>query len=216
MNHSTRVIRRPRGAWLPDVLIATAIIAAVALALLLVAACSSGSGPSVAGAGAAPKTSGAATSPASGSQAVAFAHCMRSHGVPRYPDPNSANTMPDGLPKVGPQELGVSTAQFQTADTACGHLLPNGGHVVQSVAQRLLSGGLKFARCMRSHGVPNWPDPARSTPAALALGAPPYMYQMGGIQGLDGRSFPAHVTATMHECLHLTHLNGAQVPNWSG
>ena len=34
--------------------------------------------------------------------------------------------------------------------------------------------------------------------------------------GLDGRSFPPQVTTAMHRCLHLTHLTGAQVPDWSG
>ena len=216
MDDSTCVVRRPRWAWLSDVLTAAAIIAAVALALLLAAACSSCSGPSSAGSGGAPDAGGSANSPPASSRALAFAHCMRSHGVPGYPDPNSRNTMPNGLPKVGPQRLGVTMSQFLAARGACGHLLPNGGHTAPSAAQQLLSDGLKFARCMRSHGVLNWPDPAHSTPAALALGAPPYMFQMGGLQGLDGRSFPAQVNTTMHQCLHLTQLTGDQVPDWSG
>jgi hypothetical protein len=46
----------------------------------------------------------AARTPSTTQQAVAYSHCMRSHGVPRYPDPYS-----DGqLPKVGAQQLGVA------------------------------------------------------------------------------------------------------------
>jgi hypothetical protein len=210
MNDSTRVILRPRRAWLTDVLTAIVIIALA----LLAAACSSGR--SSTGSGGSSNAGGSANSPSTNSQALAFGHCMRSHGVPKYPDPNSSNTMPDGLPKVSPQQLGITMSQFQAAQSACQHLLPNGGQATRSASQQLLSDGLKFARCMRSHGVPNWPDPTRSTPAAVALGAPPYMFQMGGLQGLDGRSFPPQVRTAMHECLHLTHLTGSQVPDWSG
>jgi hypothetical protein len=141
---------------------------------------------------------------------------MRFHGVPNYPDPNSRNTMPDGLPKISVQQLRVSSSKFQAAQRACRHVLPNGGQATQSASQQLLRDGLKYARCMRAHGVPNWPDPARSNPTAMALGAPSYMYQMGGLENLDGRSFPPWVTTTMRECLHLTHLAGSQVPDWSG
>jgi hypothetical protein len=206
MNDSTRVIRRPRR---PIARTAAAIIATAALALL--AAACSGS-PSPTGSGGSPNAGGSASPPS----AVAYSHCMRSHGVPNYPDPNGSNTMPNGLPKVSPQLLGVSSSQFQAVQTSCRHLLPNGGRATRSASQELLSDGLKFARCMRSHGAPNWPDPTRSTPTAVALGAPSYMFQMGGLQGLDGRSFPPQVSTAMHECLHLTHLTGSQVPDWSG
>ena len=212
MNDSTRVRRRPRRAGPATARTAAAIIATAALALLA-AACSSGS-PSSAGSGGSPNAGETANSRSTNSQALAFGHCMRSQGVPNYPDPNSSRST--GCPKSAAQQLGVSSSQFQAAQRACQHLLPNGGQAPQSASQQLLSDGLKFARCMRSHGVPNWPDPTRSTPAAVALGAPPYMFQMDGLQGLDGRSFPPQVRTAMHECLHLTHLTGSQVPDWSG
>jgi hypothetical protein len=213
MDDSARGTHRSRWACLPVLFTAAAIIATAGLALV-VAACSSG--PSSAGSAGSTDAGGSANPPPASSQALAFALCMRTHGVPKYPEPNSSNTMPNGLPKVGPRHLAVTMSQFQAAEGACGHLLPNGGHATQSAAQHLLSDGLKFARCVRSHGVLNWPDPTRSTPTALALGAPPYMFQMGGLQGLDGRSFPPQVSTAMHRCLHLTHLTGAQVPDWSG
>jgi len=103
-------------------------------------------------------------SPAS-QKALAYSRCMRSHGVPKYPDASGGNALPSGLPKVDPQRLGVSSSQYHAAQQACAHLLPNGGQMSQSQSQRDLRAMLGFARCMRSDGVPTWPDPTHD-PAA--------------------------------------------------
>jgi hypothetical protein len=78
------------------------------------------------------------------------------------------------LPKESAQRLGISSSQYQVAQRACQHLLPTtGGSLTasslqqcyladvcpQSLVQHAVNAGLKFARCVRSHGVPNWPDP---------------------------------------------------------
>ncbi|MGH2849222.1 MAG: hypothetical protein ACRDLP_01240 [Solirubrobacteraceae bacterium] len=84
---------------------------------------------------------------------------MRSNGVRDYPDPTGGTALPSGLPKVDLQQLGVSGSQFQAAERACAHLLPNGGHLTQAASQQMLSRMLGFSGCMRSHGVPSWPDP---------------------------------------------------------
>jgi hypothetical protein len=161
MNHRTRVMRRPRRAWPPAARTAAAIIATAAVALL--AAACSGS-PSSSGGSPNAGESTASTS------AVAYSHCIRSNGVPNYPDPDSSGV----LPKASAQELGVSSSQLQAAQRACQHLLPNNGGTLnasslrqceltgdcpQTLVRQALTEGLKFARCMRSHGVPNWPDP---------------------------------------------------------
>jgi hypothetical protein len=140
------------------------VLAALATTALLAAAC--GGSPSSTGSGGSPNAGGSASPPS----AVAYSRCIRSHHVPRYPDPTSSGT----LPKVSLQRLGVSSSQFQAAQRACGHLLPSNGGTLsaQSLQQCELTGdcppalvrqalteGLNFARCMRSHGVPNWPDP---------------------------------------------------------
>ena len=161
MNHSTRVTRRPRRARLRPARAAPAIIAMAVLAPLA-AAC--GGSPSRAGSGGSPPAGG----PADSTSAVAYSACMRSHGVPNYPDPDSSGQ----LPKTGAQLLGISTSQYQTAQQTCRHLLPTGGSVQQQEAQcmqnsdcppallqQMMAGDLKLARCMRSHGVPNFPDP---------------------------------------------------------
>jgi len=158
MNHSARVPRRVRRARPPVARAAAAVIATGALALL--AACSGS-----------PSSTGSAGSAASTS-AVRYSHCIRSHGVPNYPDPDPGSG--GGIPKGSAQHFGVSSSVFQAAQTACQHLLPaTGGSLTasslqqcylagdcpQALVQHALTAGREFARCMRSHGAPNWPDP---------------------------------------------------------
>jgi hypothetical protein len=144
-----------------------AIIATAALALL--AAACSGS-PSSTGSGGAPAAGGSASAGGSANSpsAVAYSHCMRSHEVPNYPDPTGSRQ----VPKTSPQRLGVSSSRLQAAQRACQYLLPSAGPAHQQTQQcmltgdcppalvrRILTAELRFARCMRSHGVTNWPDP---------------------------------------------------------
>jgi hypothetical protein len=114
-------------------------------------------------------TSSSATSAASAqAQRVAFSGCMRSRGVPNYPDPDSSGQ----LPKGGAEQFGVSSSRYQAAQHACQQLLPTGGSLHQqeyqcmqnsdcpsALVQQMLGADRKLARCMRSHGVPNFPDP---------------------------------------------------------
>jgi hypothetical protein len=153
------LMRRPRRAGPPIARTAAVIMATGALALLA-AACSSGSPSS----GGSTDAGGSANS-----RLVAYSQCMRSHGMPNFPDPTGG--VP---PKVTAQELGVSSSQLQEAQRACQSLLPvTGGSLTasslqqcylagacpQALVRQAVNAGLQFARCMRSHGVPNWPDP---------------------------------------------------------
>ena len=103
-------------------------------------------------------TASAASAHANGP--VAFARCMRSEGVPNWPDPNNSGVF--DKTKLTPEKLGTSASKDQAAQRACSHLLPSGGSG-PSAAQVLLmrTRGLRFSRCVRSHGVPNVPDPGR-------------------------------------------------------
>jgi hypothetical protein len=183
MNDSTRVMRRSRLGWPRPARTAAAIIAAAALALLAEAC--SGSLPS-AGSGGSPDAGGSANS----QKALAYSACMRSHGVAKYPDASSSNELPSGLPKVSVQQLGVSGSQYQAAQAACAHLLPNGGQMSQAQSQRDLRAMLGFARCMRSHGVPNWPDPTNG-PAGWG-------FNLVHVQGFDPNS--PQIDQKMSEC----------------
>jgi hypothetical protein len=96
---------------------------------------------------------------------------MRAHGVPNHPDPDSSGN----LQKTSAQQLGVSSSAFNAAQRACQDKLPSntGGSFADRVRQCYLAGdcpparvqqmmtvGRKAARCMRAHGVRNWPDPS--------------------------------------------------------
>lgn len=86
----------------------------VAVASLTLAACGSVS-PNVANVGTTTSTTTASNgSGASGSSAVDFSNCMRSKGVPNYPDPNSAGE----TPKESAQQLGSATQRSRPRRTA--------------------------------------------------------------------------------------------------
>ena len=87
--------------------------------------------------------------------AVRFADCMRSHGVADFPDPSTA-------PREFKNALETKSPAFHTAEVACGHLLPGGGpHNSSSPPSHAqIAEELAFARCVRSHGFPSFPDPS--------------------------------------------------------
>jgi hypothetical protein len=141
-----------------------AAILATAVLSLLAAAC--GSSGSSTGSRGSPSAGGSTTS----ASLVAYSACMRSHGVPNYPDPDSSGQ----LPKPDAHHLGASSSQLQATQQACQHLLPNTGRAInagsitqcmmaddcpQALVQHLLNEERSYARCLRSDGVPNWPDP---------------------------------------------------------
>ena len=157
MNNSVRVMPRSRGAGPAAARTAATLIATVGLAF---PAAVFGSSPAVTVAGHSRTTRHTALSQSTNVQeALAFARCMRSHGVRNWPDPNSSGA----FAKRTPQQLGVSDSRFDAAENACGRLLPNGGlppggAPTQAELRKMESDALNFARCMRSHGAPNWPD----------------------------------------------------------
>jgi hypothetical protein len=80
-------------------------------------------------------------------QALAYARCMRGHGDPGFPDPNSRGLFPH---PAGPQ--------YGSATRTCGHLLRS-QPLTAAQKQQHVTQALRFARCVRSHGVPDFPDP---------------------------------------------------------
>jgi hypothetical protein len=134
---------------------------------LFVAACSGGSpGQGVAHLGKTHTTNASAlpvapsvtsAGGASYSAALTYARCMRKNGVPDFPDPNSQG---DFLVHGGPgSDLGPGSPQFAAAQKACQKLLPGGGQPSAAAQAQHLAQALKFSQCMRSHGVPDFPDP---------------------------------------------------------
>ena len=130
---------------------------------------------------------GAGGSPGSTS-ALGFSQCMRAHGVPNFPDPDGSGT----IPKETARQLGVSSSQYQTAQSACAHLLPNRGVPSQPEIQQTFRALRSFAQCMRTQGVSNWPDPSTDSEGD------PIFY----LQGQIDENSPQIVTK-IHACQHL-------------
>ena len=130
-----------------------AVITVTAAALL--AACggspSSTGSPSSAGSGGSLAAGRSANSPS----ALAFARCVRSHGVPDFPDPDSSGQ----FSKEELLQLGVSDSRLRAAEDPCQNLLPAGQAPLTAQQQQDY---LRAAACMRAHGITNFPDPAFS------------------------------------------------------
>ena len=105
-----------------------------------------------------PSRSSGALSPSSESdqsQQLQFARCMRTHGVTEFPDPSAGGF----LNAIAASGINTKSPAFQAALQACKKYTPEGNMTpAQSAAQT--AKGLEFSQCMRSHGVPNFPDPS--------------------------------------------------------
>jgi hypothetical protein len=86
---------------------------------------------------------------------VAFAQCIRSHGVPDFPEPTEGRLLIKGNSKNG---LNPGSPQFRAAMKAC-HSLAPAPKISPQQSAAVQAQALKFSACMRSHGVPNFPDP---------------------------------------------------------
>jgi hypothetical protein len=148
-------------------LLTATILLSVALA---VAGCGSSSSPGVARLSST-KGSGGVSSQAGGSSpespespeqaALAYAKCMRSNGVPNFPDPGAGG----GLFRL-PAGISPSSPTLRAARAKCQKLMPGGGiGSGPPPSAKTLAHFLKIARCMRRHGVPEFPDPRTSVPS---------------------------------------------------
>ena len=115
-----------------------------------------------------------AESPASFTTAAfSYSSCMRNHGLPSFPDP----TMTDH----NGQQVAYLTATipinpspaFKSAQNACRRILPTPNNT--SPTQRAQQQNareqhiLAFARCLRSHGIPDFPDPTSQGQLTLEM-----------------------------------------------
>ncbi len=122
---------------------------AAALGLAVLAAgCGASNGPGIAGSG--PHEA----------KFLAYARCMRSNGVSDFPDPT---TPPGGgvafSIHAGPgSDLNPNNPTFKAANQACRTLLP-GGQQAPTQPSPKITEEVRWARCLRSHGVLRFPDP---------------------------------------------------------
>ena len=131
------------------------LVLLAALAILL-GACGSSSGSSA-------DAPAGQSSGSSQSGTVAFAQCVRSHGVPDFPDPQNGHFLISGADQDNPN--------FKPAVQACQHLLGPGGATNGGGSNN--SALLNFAHCMQTHGVPQFPDPAANGGIGLPPGVDP-------------------------------------------
>jgi hypothetical protein len=166
-----------REAWPALARTAAAIVAAAGLGLI--AACGSSPASQVAQLGTTTTQSSSPGSPHD--QALAFAGCMHTHGVPLWPEPASNGTFDKS--NLTPAHLGVGSSLIAAAEQACRSLLPT-----YSATPRpgVLAQALRFSQCMRAHGATDFPDPESN--GAIAI---PHAME----------NSPAYLAA-LHFCVH--------------
>jgi hypothetical protein len=134
------------------------LAAAGAGAALLAAACGGGSSAVTASSGGSPYQ-----------KALAYAQCLRSHGDLLWPDPDSQGNFVIDNPGM--------LNGYQSADNACKKLAPPVG-LTPAEQQQKIAGELKYAGCMRSHGITNFADPKSNefgfNPRGLDTSSPQY------------------------------------------
>ena len=145
---------------------AAGVALTLAAVAVLLAACGSGpAAPGVASIGSTTTTTNALgtanPTPFAGANqeyeyVLSYAECMRTHGVPNFPDPvRSSNGNISFNPKAD-----SNSPQFSSANNTCKHLLPdNGGMPTATQIAAETTKLLEWAHCMRTHGLPNFPDP---------------------------------------------------------
>jgi hypothetical protein len=137
------------------------LLGALATAALISGGCGS-SGPSGTGtANSTATTNGTGTGSGSGKnatgqdKAVKFAECVRAHGVPHFPDPNTKGDFEFGVD--------VTRAVWGRAVNACKALQPPGSLSAKRTPKQQTA-SLRFAQCIRENGVKDFPDPANGQP----------------------------------------------------
>jgi hypothetical protein len=100
-----------------------------------------------------------------GAKAEQFSQCMRKNGVPDFPDPSST-----GGVSIGPGDgIDPRSPKFEAAAKACRKILPNGGQPSPAQIAKAQQNALEFSKCMRTHGVANFPDPVFSTGGGIGI-----------------------------------------------
>lgn len=105
---------------------------------------------------------------AGGTGPLAFAKCMRAHGVPSFPDPSAGRGARVSIPIAGNPAAPV----LRAAQAKCQKLVhgPVGGPFSPGAtthpSAQTLARLLKIAGCMRQHGVPQFPDPRTTVPSS--------------------------------------------------
>jgi hypothetical protein len=124
-------------------------------ALALVAAISAGCGSDAPSETATTTATAAKHKLSARDKAVKFSECIRAHGVADFPDPDAHNDFQYGV--------SVTPAVWKRAVDACKALQPPGSLSAKRTPKQQ-SASLRFAQCIRDHGVKDFPDPVNGEP----------------------------------------------------
>jgi hypothetical protein len=198
MNDNIGRICSPRRPWplRARAMVAVTTIGGIAL---LATACGGGSSPS---------TAGGSTQH---DRALAYSQCMRSHGIANFPDPNSnGDLLVQGHDSSGQSQGGsgqrpggsgqsqnsvdMNSPQYAAANRACEKLLSGGGQMSGTQQQQALGQLVQYAQCMRTHGVPNFPDPIANNggmgfnSSGINLNSPQFQSAQHACQSLQSKA----------------------------
>jgi hypothetical protein len=95
------------------------------------------------------------------SSQLAFAECMRSHGVTGFPDPSGSGGI-----NIAGTGINPFSPAFKAAQAICKKLLPGGGPGSRQATEQQKQQLVAISKCMRSHGVPGFPDPTTKPPTS--------------------------------------------------
>jgi hypothetical protein len=104
----------------------------------------------------------------------AFAACMRAHGVKNFPDPQ-----PEGGFNFS-SNIDIASPAFRAANKACGDEAP-GAIAPPKPSEHQKTLAVKASRCMRAHGITQFPDPTENPPNPAALGSHEVAFGRGGM-----------------------------------
>jgi hypothetical protein len=97
------------------------------------------------------------------STGLEFSQCMRSHGITNFPDPSSSG----GVSISQGSGVNVNSPAFQDAEDACAKFAGNTGTPAEQARDQ--ADLLRYASCMRSHGITGFPDPVRTFDGAYGF-----------------------------------------------
>lgn len=119
----------------------------------------------IAGCGSSSKPSSPSKSPSNLAAAgIRFSSCMRSHGVPNFPDPSTSGCAVHISIKSS-SGINPASPSFHAAQKGCGKLLPGGGPESGKPSAAAKAQMLAISECMRAHGVSGFPDPTTTPPS---------------------------------------------------
>lgn len=90
--------------------------------------------------------------------AIKFARCMRANGVPSFPDSGATIQQGSSGHTLSINGVSVSSPAFQSAQQKCEHYISSRAPISAAQQAKFAQEILKVARCMRAHGVTDYPD----------------------------------------------------------